>query len=76
MGDLSSRRGKIMGMEPSGIFQLVRAQIPLTELYLYSTHLRSLTNGRGSYTRKFSTYEIVPPDIAQKVIEATKKEEE
>jgi elongation factor G len=65
-----------MGMEPSGIFQVVKAQIPLSELYMYSTHLRSLTNGRGNYARKFSNYEIVPPEIAQKVIEATKKEEQ
>lgn len=76
MGDLSSRRGKIMGMEPSGIFQLVKAQIPLAELYMYSTHLRSLTHGRGAYSRKFSHYEMVPPDIAQKVIEAAKEDDE
>jgi elongation factor G len=72
MGDLSSRRGKIMGMEPSGVFQIIKAQIPLSELYMYSTHLRSLTHGRGAYSRKFGFYELVPPDIAQKIIEATK----
>ena len=76
MGDLSGRRGKIMGMEPSGVFQIVKAQIPLAELYMYPTHLRSLTHGRGCYTREFSYYELVPPDIAQKVIEATKQEDE
>jgi elongation factor G len=76
MGDLSSRRGKIMGMEPHGIFQIIKAQVPLAELYLYATHLRSLTSGRGAYTRSFSHYEQVPPDQAQKVIEATKAEEE
>lgn len=76
MGDLSSRRGKIMGMEPSGIFQIIKAQIPLAELYMYSTQLRSFTQGRGAYSRSFSHYEQVPPDLAQKIIEATKAEEE
>ena len=76
MGDLSSRRGKIMGMEPSGVFQVVKAQVPLVDLYMYATHLRSLTQGRGAYTRSFSHYEMVPPDIAQKIIEATKQHEE
>ncbi|MFC1540944.1 elongation factor G [Candidatus Latescibacterota bacterium] len=76
MGDISSRRGKIMGMEPFGVFQLVKAQVPLAELYMYSTHLRSLTHGRGAYSRNFSHYEIVPTDVSQKIIEATKEEEE
>jgi len=76
MGELSSRRGKIMGMEPQGIFQIVKAQVPLSDLYMYATQLRSLTQGRGAYTRSFSHYEMAPPDIAQKVIEATKEEEE
>ncbi len=75
MGDLSSRRGKILGMEPAGIFQVVKAHIPLAELYMYATHLRSLTQGRGAYSRSFSNYEMVPPDIVQKIIEAAKEEE-
>lgn len=74
MGDMSSRRGKIMGMEPSGIFQIVKVKVPLSELYMYSTHLRSLTQGRGVYTKSFSHYEMVPPDVSQKIIEATKAE--
>ena len=76
MGDLSSRRGKIMGMEPSGIFQQINAQVPLAELYMYSTQLRSLSHGRGAYTREFSHYEMVPPEFAQKVIAAVKADEE
>jgi elongation factor G len=75
MGDLSSRRGKIMGMEPSGIFQIVKAQVPLVDLYQYATHLRSLTQGRGAYSRSFSHYEMVPSELAQKIIEANKEEE-
>lgn len=76
MGDISSRRGKIMGMEPSGVFQIIKAQVPLAELYQYATLLRSLTHGRGAYTRSFSHYEQVASDVAQKVIESTKKAEE
>ncbi|MFC1650844.1 elongation factor G [Candidatus Latescibacterota bacterium] len=76
MGDISSRRGKIMGMEPSGVFQLVKAQVPLAELYMYSTHLRSLTHGRGAYSRNFSHYEIVPSDVSKKIIDATQEEED
>jgi len=75
MGDLSSRRGKIMGMEPSGIFQIVKAQVPLVDLYQYATHLRSLTQGRGAYSRSFSHYEMVPAELAQKIIDANKEEE-
>jgi elongation factor G len=69
MGDMSSRRGKILGMEPLGKWQRIRAQAPLAELYKYSTTLRSLTQGRGTYSRKFSHYEQVPREIADKVIE-------
>jgi elongation factor G len=76
MGDLSGRRGKIQGMEPQGSFNVIKAQVPLAELYRYSTHLRSMTQGRGGHTREFSHYEEVPHDEAQKVIEGAKKEKE
>lgn len=72
MGDMSSRRGKILGMEPGGRGQQIRAQAPLAELYKYSTVLRSMTQGRGVYSRKFSHYEEVPREIAAKVIEEAK----
>ncbi|HWO56368.1 MAG TPA: elongation factor G [bacterium] len=72
MGDMSSRRGKILGMEPLGKWQRIRAQAPLAELYKYSTTLRSLTQGRGTYARKFSHYEEVPREVAGKVIEEAK----
>ena len=74
MGDISSRRGKIMGMEPDGKNQRIRAQVPLAELYRYSTSLRSLTQGRGTHTREFSHYEEVPREISDKVIEAIARE--
>jgi len=76
MGDLSSRRGKILGMEPDGSFQKIKAQVPLAELYKYSTSLRSLTQGRGGHTREFSHYEEVPREVAEKIIEEAKKEKE
>lgn len=76
MGDLSSRRGKIQGMEPSGRFSVVKCQVPMAELYRYSTHLRSISQGRGTHSREFSHYEEVPHEIAQKIIEESKKEKE
>ncbi|MFH1277052.1 MAG: elongation factor G [Candidatus Eisenbacteria bacterium] len=68
MGDLSSRRGKILGMESEGPFQIVRALVPLAELYKYSTNLRSLTQGRGIHEREFDHYEEMPRDQAEKVV--------
>jgi elongation factor G len=76
MGDLSGRRGKIQGMEPRGKFNVINAQVPLAELYRYSTHLRSMTQGRGTHFREFSHYEEVPHDAMQKVIDEAKKEKE
>jgi elongation factor G len=74
MGDLSSRRGKISGMEAEGPFQVIKAKVPLAELYRYSTSLRSLTQGRGSHRRKFSHYEDVPHEVTQKLIAAAQEE--
>ena len=76
MGDLSGRRGKIQGMNPEGKFNLINCQVPLAELYRYSTHLRSMTQGRGSHSREFSHYEEVPHDVAQKIIEESQKDDE
>ncbi len=76
MGDISGRRGKIMGMDSEGKFQIIKAKIPLSELYKYSTTLRSMTAGRGIHSRVFANYEEVPSDIAQKIIENAKKERE
>ena len=76
MGDVSSRRGKIMGVDTDGKFQVIRAKIPLAELHKYSTALRSMTQGRGIHNRVFSHYDEVPSDVATKVIEQAKKEKE
>ncbi len=75
-GDINSRRGRILGMEAKGKNQVIKAQVPLSEMYRYATDLRSLTAGRGSYSMKFSHYEQVPHNIAQKIIEEYKRNKE
>jgi len=70
MGDISTRRGKIMGMEQRGKKQYLTAQMPLAEMYAYYPALKSFTQGRGRFIQKFSHYEKVPEDITQKVIAA------
>ncbi len=76
MGDLSSKRGKILGMESEGRRQKIRAQVPESELYKYSTHLRSITQGRGMFRASFSHYEKVPPELSERVVAAAKAEKE
>jgi elongation factor G len=76
MGDISSRRGKIQGMEAEGPFQIIKAKVPLAELHRYSTTLRSLTQGRGVHRRKFSHYEEVPKEAADKIIAQAEVEKE
>ncbi|MBP7461688.1 MAG: elongation factor G [Candidatus Delongbacteria bacterium] len=76
MGDISSRRGKILGMEARGHFQVIKAQVPLAELYRYSTSLRSMTQGRGIHSQSFSHYEEVPREVMDKIVEENKKEHE
>ena len=76
MGDLSSRRGKIAGMDPEGKNQVIRATMPQAELYQYSVDLRSMTQGQGVYELSFSHYEEVPHEVAQKVIEEAKARRE
>jgi len=76
MGDISSRRGKISGVDSEGHFQVIKAKVPLAELNRYSNALRSMTQGRGMFQQKFSHYEEVPGDQAVKIIEQAKKEKE
>jgi elongation factor G len=68
MGDLSGRRGKIQGMDAEGRYQVIRAKVPQKELYRYATQLRSMTQGKGMHTQGFSHYEIVPPEIQEKIV--------
>ena len=72
MGDISSRRGKIIGMDSEGSFQRIKAQAPQSEMYQYSTTLRSLTGGRGIHSEAFSHYEEVPRDMENKVVDEAK----
>jgi elongation factor G len=68
MGDLSARRGHILGVESDGHFQIIRARVPQKELYHYSTVVRSLTSGRGRHSEEFSHYEEVAPELAHKIL--------
>ena len=75
-GDMSKRRGRILGSEKVGDLQRVTAEAPLSEMFKYATDLRSMTQGRGSFTMRFERYEEVPAASAKKVIDAYKAEEE
>ena len=76
MGDLSTRRGKILGMEPQPKgMQLVVAEAPQSEMFKYATDLRSMTQARGSFSMEFARYEEAPQIISEKVIEAAKEED-
>ena len=74
IGDLNGKRSRVQGMNPAGGFTTVEAQVPQGEMLRYATELRSMTQGRGIFTMKFSHYEEVPSHAAQKVIEDRKKE--
>jgi len=74
MGDVTQRRGKVLGMEPLDGRTTIRALVPEAELYRYAASLRSMTQGRGHHTRKFVGYEYMPDDAAQKVIDARAQE--
>jgi len=76
IGDLSSRRGKIQGMDSEGGFQIVKATVPQKELYQYGTVLRSLTGGRGVHKEDFDHYEEMPREMEEKVIAEAKKAKE
>ncbi|MFC1674852.1 elongation factor G [Candidatus Omnitrophota bacterium] len=78
-GDVNSRRGRIMGMDIKGKSQIVKAKVPLAEMFTYANDLRSLTGGRGAYTMRFSHYENVPHKVASGIIakyQETKKQGE
>ena len=76
MGDFSSHRGKIQGMDSESPFQIIKAKVPLAELHKYSTQLRSLTQGRGQFSMAFSHYEEVPKDVEAKIIDEYQKSKE
>lgn len=74
MGDLNSRRGRVLGMDSTDRYEVVSAHVPLAEIQLYAPDLTSMTGGRGSFTVKFSHYEEVPAQLAEKIIEAARAE--
>ncbi len=76
MGDLNSRRGRVLGMDTEGAKQVINANVPMAEFLRYAPDLRSMTGGRGTFTMEFDHYDEVPGDISQKVIEKIKAEQE
>jgi elongation factor G len=76
IGDLNSRRGRPLGMEPKGTMTEIKAEVPMSEMLSYAPDLRSITGGQGDYTMEFARYEEVPAHLAQKVIAAASEEKE
>ncbi len=76
IGDLNGRRGQVMGVEQVGKRQVIQASVPLAEMLRYSIDLKSMTSARGTFTMEFANYEIVPEDVAQKIVAESKVEED
>lgn len=76
IGDLNRRRGRILGMNPGDGVQIVEAEVPMSEMFKYATDLRSMTQARGTFTLTFERYDELPGNLASKVIENAKKEDE
>ncbi len=75
MGDLNSRRGKVLGMDSKGKYQIIKAEVPMAEVLKYALDLNSISGGRGTFTMKMSHYEEVPAQLAEKIIALNKEEE-
>ena len=75
IGDINSRRGRIMGMEAKAGGQVIGAEVPLSEMFGYATRLRSLTQGRGNFTMQFDHYQQVPKNVSEKIVAKSKGEE-
>lgn len=76
IGDLNSKRGRVVGMEPKGRSQVIKAQAPLKEMLRYSIDLKSITQGRGRFKMEFDHYEEAPPKVAEEIIEKARREKE
>jgi elongation factor G len=74
MGDLNSRRGRVQGMDARGKNQVVKAQVPMSEMLNYQSTLNSITAARGSFHMQFSHYDPVPSQIAQKIVQQARDE--
>jgi elongation factor G len=75
IGDLNSRRGRVLGVEPRPKGQVIKAQVPLAEVLKYAPDLTSMTSGRGSFSMEISHYEEVPAHLTEKVVAAAKPEQ-
>ncbi len=75
IGDLNSRRGKVLGVDAKGNYQVIRAHVPMAEVLKYAPDLKSMTGGRGQFSLQFSHYEEVPSHLSEKVVAQSKKEE-
>lgn len=76
MGDLNSRRGRVLGMDAEGKFQVIKAKVPLSEVLMYAADLTSMTGSRGEFTMEFDHYDELPSEMAEKVIASVKNEDE
>ncbi len=76
IGDLNSRRGRVLGVEGRGNYQVVEANVPMSEMLKYAPDLNSKTGGRGTFTMEFSHYEEVPSQLTEKIVAQAKKEKE
>jgi len=76
MGDLNSRRGRVLGVDSKGKNQVIKAQVPMSEFLTYAPDLNSITGGRGIFTMEFSHYDEVPAQISQKIVEELNKTKE
>ncbi len=75
-GDISSRRGRVSGMDSAGDLQIIKAEIPLSEMTTYATDLRSMTSGQGDFTMEFSRYDVLPGNLQEKVVAEAKRDKE
>ena len=76
IGDLNSRRGKVLGMDRKGQSQVIKALVPMSEILKYAPDLRSMTSGRGSFEAHFSHYEEAPPPITEKIVKEAREARE
>ena len=76
MGDLNSRRGRVLGMDSAGKYQVINAEVPMVEVLTYAPDLRSMTGGRGIFSAEFLRYDEVPAQLAEKVVEAVRANKE
>jgi elongation factor G len=74
IGDLNSRRGKVLGVDPKPPNQVIRAEVPMAEVLKYAPDLRSMTSGRGDFHMSFAHYEEVPPHLSERVIKDVREQ--